>query len=83
MKNASQYRALASLCRQTAAYNPDKSWSLLSQAERWEHLAKQELASHFKECNADRSMSSIETEATADVAASRWETTQGRLCSGI
>ena len=51
MKNASQYRALASLCRQQAAYNPAQSWHLLGQAERWEHLAAQELASHFEECN--------------------------------
>jgi len=47
MKNAAQYRALASLARQTAAYNPDRSWQLLGQAERWEHLAEAELASHF------------------------------------
>ena len=64
MKNAAQYRALASLCRQTAAYNPDKSWHLLGQAERWEHLAEAELASHFKECNlASPEMISSNSEA--------------------
>lgn len=52
MKNASQYRARASLCRQQAAYQPENRWHLLGQAERWEHLAEEELASHFKECNA-------------------------------
>jgi hypothetical protein len=51
MKNASFYRALASLYRQQAAYNPDRSWQLLGQAERWEHLAEQELASHFEDCH--------------------------------
>jgi hypothetical protein len=51
MKNASHYRALASLCRQQAAYKPDQSWRLLGQAERWEHLAEAELADHFTECN--------------------------------
>jgi hypothetical protein len=55
MKNASHYRALASLYRQQAAYNPAQKWHLLGQAERWEHLAVQELASHFEECNADQS----------------------------
>lgn len=30
MNNASQYRASASLCRQAAAYNPDKRWELAS-----------------------------------------------------
>jgi hypothetical protein len=52
MKNASHYRALASLCRQQAAYRPDQSWQLLGQAERWEHLAEVEIAEHFTECNA-------------------------------
>ena len=52
MKNASHYRALASLCRQQAAYRPDQSWRLLGQAERWEHLAEVEIADHFSECNA-------------------------------
>jgi hypothetical protein len=42
---------LASLYRQQAAYCPDRSWHLLGQAERWEHLAEQELASHFEDCN--------------------------------
>src|ERR1700712_1754060 len=47
MKTAAQYRALASLARQTAAYNPDRSWKLLGEAERWELLAEEELASYF------------------------------------
>ena len=74
MKNAAQYRALASLCRQTAAYNPDKSWYLLGQAERWEHLAEEELASYFKECNVNLPVYSTESEATGNVDSSRWET---------
>ena len=55
MKNASQYRALASLCRQQAAYRPEQSWKLLGQAERWEHLAASEIAAFFKECNSTES----------------------------
>ena len=51
MKNASQYRALASLCRQQAAYNPHLSWQLLGQAERWEHLAADAISDHFAACN--------------------------------
>lgn len=53
MKNAAQYRALASLCRQQAAYRPHQSWKLLGQAQRWEHLADAEISDHFKECNAN------------------------------
>jgi hypothetical protein len=55
MKNATRYRALASLCRQQAAYNPAQSWHLLGQAEWLEHLAEQELASHFENCNENNS----------------------------
>jgi hypothetical protein len=52
MKNVLRYRALGSLCRQHAAYNPDESWKLLAQAEYWEHLAQVEMSSHFEDCNA-------------------------------
>jgi hypothetical protein len=54
MENMIRYRAMASLCRQHAAYNPNESWKLLAQAEHWEHLAGLE-ASHFGEGNADNS----------------------------
>ena len=55
MKNASQYRALASLCRQQAAYSPHLSWQLLGQAEQWEHLAAEAIADHFRDCNTNDS----------------------------
>jgi hypothetical protein len=32
-------RAMASLCRQSAAYHPDRSWKLLAEAEYREHMA--------------------------------------------
>ena len=65
MKNASQYRAMASLCRQHAVYRPDQSWQLLGQAERWEHLAEDELNLNFKECNA----TSSDAKSVSDLAA--------------
>ncbi len=65
MKNASQYRALASLCRQHAAYDPDHSWKLLGQAEWWEHLAEDEISDHFKACNAAGSDALPESELAA------------------
>jgi hypothetical protein len=73
MKNASRYRALASLCRQQAAYKPAQSWHLLGQAERWEHLAEEELASYFKECNT-ASSDALVTRATPDANDRRWNT---------
>ena len=47
MANVRRYRAIASLWRQTAAFRPDQSWSLLEQAERWESLAVTELEAYF------------------------------------
>ena len=49
MKTVRRLRALASWCRQHAAYNPTESWKLLAEAEYWEHLARAEMSFHFKE----------------------------------
>ncbi len=51
MENVRRYRALASLCRQQAAYRPLQTWELLGQAEHFEHLADVELKAHFDACN--------------------------------
>jgi hypothetical protein len=51
MKNVVRYRAMASLCRQHAAYNPNDGWKLLAQAEHLEHMAAVEMSSSFEECN--------------------------------
>jgi hypothetical protein len=55
MKDVRRFRAMSSLCRQRATYNPAQSWKFLAEAEYWEHLAQAEMSSHFKECNANRS----------------------------
>jgi hypothetical protein len=47
LENVRRYRAIASLHRQTAAFRPCQRWSLLDQAERWEHLAIIELEAYF------------------------------------
>ncbi|QIO35635.1 hypothetical protein [Bradyrhizobium sp. 1(2017)] len=52
MENVRRYRALASLCRQQAAYRPLQNWQLLGQAEHFEYLAEVELKAHFDACNA-------------------------------
>jgi hypothetical protein len=44
-KSAEEYRAMALLCRQQAACDPDKSWRLLGEAEYWEYLAEERSAS--------------------------------------
>ena len=55
MKEILRYRALGSLCRQQAAYNPGERWSLIAQAIHWEHLAEVEMSMHFEECNTAQS----------------------------
>ncbi|WP_271571992.1 hypothetical protein [Bradyrhizobium sp. CCBAU 11386] len=50
MDTASRLRAMASLCRQTAAHHPDRSWKLLAEAEYWEHLANDASFDHFELC---------------------------------
>jgi hypothetical protein len=54
MKSVQRYRALASICRQRAVFDPQHSWKHLGDAERWEHLAHAEIADRFEECNAAR-----------------------------
>ncbi|MCS3761238.1 hypothetical protein [Bradyrhizobium centrosematis] len=43
LENVRRYRGIASLYRQTAAFRPGQSWSLLEQAKDWEERALSEL----------------------------------------
>ena len=47
LENVRRYRAIASLYRQTAAFRPPQSSSLLAQAKEWEYLALTELETYF------------------------------------
>jgi len=71
METVRRLRAMASLCRQTAAYHPDRSWKLLAEAEYWEHLANKELIEYFRECTASSS-SPRQPQATANANDARW-----------
>jgi hypothetical protein len=51
MNDLVRYRAMESLCRQSAVFRPLESWRLLAEAEMWHHKAQQEIASRFMECN--------------------------------
>ena len=48
LENVRRFRTIASLYRQTAAFRPDQSWSLLGQAKDWEYRALAELETYFK-----------------------------------
>ena len=74
MENVRRYRAISSLYRQQAAYNPAQSWQLLAQAEHWEHLAHAEMSSHFEECNTNRSSDLAKSGVSSDANDTRWKT---------
>ncbi|MCK1341309.1 hypothetical protein IVB38_36275 [Bradyrhizobium sp. 38] len=63
MENVRRYRALASLCRQQAAYRPLQNWELLGQAEHLEYLAEVELKAHYDACNAQHDEDAVATTA--------------------
>ena len=43
MKDLVRYRAMESLCRQSAVFHPLDSWRLLAEAEMWHHKAAEAL----------------------------------------
>src|SRR3954453_17841879 len=51
VKNIRDCRAMGSLFRQFAVFDPVHSSKYLIEAQRWEHLAEAEITSHFEECN--------------------------------
>ena len=74
MKNVRRYRAMGSLCRQSAVLNPLNSWKLLSDAERWEHLAAVEISAHYNACNTAGSSDTAEPGATPKATVKPWRT---------
>lgn len=74
MKNVRSYRAMSSICRQRAVFDPENSWKHLGDAERWEHLAHAEIASHFRECNTTGSSDSVISGVSSDASDTQWGT---------
>ena len=67
-ENVRRCRAIASLCRQTAALRPLQKWSLLDQAEGWERLAAEE--AYFMVCNSPDGDHALQDTQGAEA---RWE----------
>jgi hypothetical protein len=51
MKDIVRYRAMESLCRQSAVFHPLESWRLLAEAEMWHHKAEEEIAARSTQCD--------------------------------
>jgi hypothetical protein len=60
MKDLARYRAMESLCRQSAVFHPLESWRLLAEAEMWHHKAQEEIA-----CRASERDGTAQTDALA------------------
>jgi hypothetical protein len=52
MDKVAEYRAQELLCRVRATFDQQHQAHWLQEAEEWHHRAQQEIASHFRECNA-------------------------------
>jgi hypothetical protein len=69
LQNIQRYRAMGSLCRQRAVFDPQNSWKHLGDAERWEHLAHAEIAGRSWERHAGAASNPGNTLTGAIVAA--------------
>jgi hypothetical protein len=52
VKDLVQCRKLEAKFRQLAVSDPTRRFIWLAEAEKWEHEAEAEIASHFEACNA-------------------------------
>ena len=59
MQDFVRYRAMESLCRQSAVFHPLESWRLLAEAEMWHHKAQEEIAPHSPERNGALSIAAV------------------------
>jgi hypothetical protein len=74
MHKVRRLRAMGSLCRQQAAYNPAQSLRLIAEAQYWEQLAEHELAVHFDECNSYLGTDGANVVGSANSNDTRWKT---------
>jgi hypothetical protein len=54
MQRLVEIRSQESLCRERAALDFERRVFWLAQAQEWEQRALDEIATHFRECNAAR-----------------------------
>ncbi len=56
MKKLAEIRSQEFLCRERAAFDTEHKAFWLAQAEEWEQRALDEIAFHFRECNAEQAL---------------------------
>src|SRR4051812_19825112 len=77
MQNLDRYRAMESLCRQSAVFRPLESWRLLAEAEMWHHKALEEISCRSTGCH-----DAAPAGALAHAASSSNARDGGRLLAG-
>lgn len=70
MKDLARYRAMESLCRQSAVFHPLESWRLLAEAEMWHHKAEDEIAARSRPCDTAPPVGALGRTESQSVAAS-------------
>jgi hypothetical protein len=70
MKNLVRYRAMESLCRQSAVFRPLDSWRLLAEAEMWHHKALEEIESSSLQATTPPTAELARTESASRVRGS-------------
>jgi hypothetical protein len=68
MRDAAYFRAMESLCRQSAAFRPLDSWRLLADAEMWHHRALDEITSRSPDRNSIPADVVVRTESASTKA---------------
>ena len=77
MEDLVRYRAMESLCRQSAVFRPLESWRLLAEAEMWHHKALEELTTRSIE--GDEAPPAGALAHSVAFRCARWKPTAGGL----
>ena len=78
MEDLVRYRAMESLCRQSAVFRPLESWRLLAEAEMWHHKALEEITTRTTECN-DAPVGRCTRSYSLALQCIRWKSIAGGL----
>ena len=69
MKDLARYRAMESLCRQSAVFHPLESWRLLAEAEMWHHKAEDVITARSGERDAAPPAGALARTVSQELAA--------------
>jgi hypothetical protein len=83
LENVRRYRAIASLCRQAAAFRPLQKLSLLEQAEDWERRAINELEACLQASEPSEEDEDLQPPAEPGIDVRWWLPRREELFAGL